>query len=201
MAGLRLVDPGNVTQSNGTTPLVVITQMQPTTVIFTLAEDSLSQVEARMRKLHSLPVEAWDRNSANKLGDGKLLSINNQINTTTGTVSLRATFANKNNDLFPNQFVNTRLLLNTLEGVTLVPTAAVQHNGQVSFVYVIDTTNNVAHVQNITTGVSDGGLIVVQGLDVGATVATSSFDKLQDGSKIFKSKVPIAPNPTEGYTP
>jgi multidrug efflux system membrane fusion protein len=200
-AGLRLVDPGNVTQSTGTTPLVVITQMQPTTVIFTLAEDLLGQVEARMRKLHSLPVEAWDRNSTNKLGDGKLLSINNQINTTTGTVALRATFNNKDNALFPNQFVNTRLLLNTLEGVTLVPTAAVQHNGQVSFVYVIDTTNKVAHVQNITTGVSDGGLVVVQGLDVGVTVATSSFDKLQDGSKIFESKVPIAPNPTEGYTP
>jgi multidrug efflux system membrane fusion protein len=111
--GLRLVDPGNVVQAGSTDALVVITQMQPTTVIFTLAEDSLGQVETRLRKMHTLPVEAWDRNSTNKLATGKLLTINNQIDTTTGTVKLRATFDNKNSALFPNQFVNTRLLVNT----------------------------------------------------------------------------------------
>jgi membrane fusion protein, multidrug efflux system len=202
--GLRLVDPGNVVQAGGTNALVVITQMQPTTVIFILAEDSLGQVEARMRKLHTLPVEAWDRNSANKLADGKLLTINNQIDTTTGTVKLRAAFANSNNALFPNQFVNTRLLVNTEDGVTLVPTSAVQHNGQVAFLYVITMTdgkNGTAKVQNVKTGVSDAGQIAVQGIEPGAIVATSSFDKLQDGGKIIVSKQAIAANPSEDNTP
>jgi multidrug efflux system membrane fusion protein len=200
-AGLRLVDPGNVVQAGSTSPLVVITQMQPTTVIFTLAEDSLGQVLPRMRQMHSLPVEAWDRTSANKLATGKLFTINNQIDTTTGTVKLRATFDNRNNALFPNQFVNARLLVNTLNGVTLIPTGAVQHNGTASFVYVIDTTNKVAAVRNVKTGVSDGGLIVVTGINPGDQVATSSFDKLQDKSKIMVSKQAAASNPVEGNTP
>jgi len=199
--GLRLVDPGNLVQANSTSPLVVITQMQPTTVIFTLAEDSLGQVEAQMRKTHSLPVEAWDRNSTNKLATGKLLTINNQIDTTTGTVKLRATFDNKNSALYPNQFVNTRLLVTTQHGVTLIPTAAVQHNGQVSFVYVIDPAKKVASVVNVKTGVSDAGTIAVQGLNPGVQVATSSFEKLQPGSQIFVTKQPIAPNPSEENTP
>jgi membrane fusion protein, multidrug efflux system len=199
--GFRLVDPGNVVQAGGTNPLVVITQMQPTTVIFTLSEDSLGQVQGQMRKTHSLPVEAWDRNSSNKLADGKLLTINNQIDTTTGTVKLRATFDNKNSALFPNQFVNTRLLVNTLMGVTLIPTGAVQHNGQVSFVYVIDPVKKVANLKNIKTGVSDNGLVAVQGINPGDQVATSSFDKLQDKSQIMVSKQTATPNPAEGNTP
>jgi membrane fusion protein, multidrug efflux system len=199
--GLRLVDPGNLVTASSTTPLVVITQMKPTTVIFIMAEDSLGQVQGRMRKTHSLPVEAWDRNSTNKLADGKLTTLNNQIDTTTGTLKLRATFDNKDGALYPNQFVNTRLLVDTQNGVTLIPTAAVQHNGQVSFVYVIDTTKNVASVQNIKTGVTDAGMIAVQGLNVGVQVATSSFDKLQAGSKIIVSKQAIAPNPSEDNTP
>jgi multidrug efflux system membrane fusion protein len=152
--GLRLVDPGNVVQATGATVLVVITQMQPTTVIFTMAEDSLGQVQARMRKLHTLPVDAYDRAGANKIATGKLFTIDNQIDTTTGTVKLRALFDNKNGALYANQFVNTRLLVNTLDGVTLVPTNAVQHNGQAAFLYVI--TNGTASVRNITTG-SCGG--------------------------------------------
>lgn len=199
--GLRLVDPGNVVQAGSTTPLVVITQMQPTTVIFTLAEDSLGQVEARMRQMHSLPVDAWDRTSTNKLATGKLLTINNQIDTTTGTVKLRATFDNKNKALFPNQFVNTRLLVNTQTGVTLIPTGAVQHNGSVAFVYVIDPTKKVAALKNVKPGVSDSGLIAVQGINPGDQVATSSFEKLQDKSQIMISKQAIAANPTEGNTP
>jgi membrane fusion protein, multidrug efflux system len=202
--GLRLVDPGNVVQAGGTDALVVITQMQPTTVIFTLAEDGLGQVLTRMRKTHSLPVEAWDRNSTNKLADGKLLTVNNQIDTTTGTVKLRATFDNRNNALFPNQFVNTRLLENTENGVTLIPSAAVQHNGQVAFVYLLtltDKTNGAAAVRNVKTGVSDAGQVVVTGINPGDIVATSSFDKLQDGSKILVSKQAIATNPSEGNTP
>ena len=200
-AGLRLVDPGNVVQAGSTSPLVVLTQMQPTTVIFTLAEDSLTQVLARMRQMHSLPVEALDRTSTNKLATGKLLTINNQIDTTTGTVKLRATFDNRNSTLFPNQFVNARLLVNTQTGVTLIPTGAVQHNGEVSFVYVIDATKKVASVRNVKTGVSDAGLIAVTGINPGDQVATSSFEKLQDKSKIMVAKQAAAANPVEGNTP
>ena len=197
--GLRLVDPGNVVQANASTVLVVITQMQPTTVIFTMAEDSLGQVQARMRKLHTLPVEAWDRAQTTKIASGKLFTINNQIDTTTGTVKLRALFDNKKGALFPNQFVNTRLLVNTLDGVTLVPTASVQHNGTVAFLYLI--ANGVASVRNITTGVADGGMTAVQGINPGEVVATSSFDKLQAGSKIVVSKQAAPANPAESNTP
>ena len=197
--GLRLVDPGNVVQASASTVLVVITQMQPTTVIFTMAEDSLGQVQARMRKLHTLPVEAWDRAQTAKIASGKLFTINNQIDTTTGTVKLRAQFDNKNGALFPNQFVNTRLLVNTLDGVTLVPTAAVQHNGQVAFLYVI--ANGVASVRNITTGVADGGMTSVTGINPGEVVATSSFDKLQAGSKVVVSKQAASANLSVGNAP
>lgn len=197
--GLRLVDPGNVAQANGNTVLVVITQMQPTTVIFTIAEDSLGQVQARMRKQRTLPVDAWDRAQTAKIASGKLFTINNQIDTTTGTIKLRALFDNKNGALFPNQFVNTRLLVNTLDGVTLVPTAAIQHNGQAAFLYVL--LNGTASVRNITTGVSDGGMTAVEGINPGEVVATSSFDKLQNGSKVVLSKQAAPANPAESNAP
>jgi multidrug efflux system membrane fusion protein len=197
--GLRLVDPGNVVQATGNTVLVVITQVQPTTVVFTLAEDSLGQVQARMQKTHTLPVDAMDRAQANKLATGKLTSIDNQIDTTTGTVKLRAIFDNKNGALFPNQFVNTRLLVNTLEGVTLVPTNAVQHNGQVAFLYVI--ANGIVSVRNVKTGVADDGMTAVEGINPGELVATSSFDKLQAGSKVVLSRQAPPANATNGNTP
>jgi multidrug efflux system membrane fusion protein len=197
--GLRLVDPGNVVQASAATVLAVITQVQPITVIFTMPEDSLVQVQARMRKVHTLSVDAWDRAQTAKLASGKLQSIDNQIDTTTGTVKLRALFDNKNGALFPNQFVNTRLLVNTLDGVTLVPTNAVQHNGQVAFLYVV--TNGTASVRTITTGVADGGMISVTGINPGEVVATSSFDKLQAGSKVVVSKQASSANATEGNTP
>jgi multidrug efflux system membrane fusion protein len=197
--GLRLVDPGNVVQATGTTVLVVITQVQPTTVVFTLAEDSLGQVQARMRQMHTLPVEAWDRAQTAKIASGKLQSIDNQIDTTTGTVKLRALFVNKDGALYPNQFVNTRLLVNTLEGVTLVPTNAVQHNGQVAFLYVV--VNGKATVRNITTGVADGGMTEVEGINPGEVVATSSFDKLQEGSPVVAAKQAPPANASEGNTP
>jgi multidrug efflux system membrane fusion protein len=128
-----------------------------------------------------------------------LFTIDNQIDTTTGTVKLRALFDNKNGVLFPNQFVNVRLLVNTLDGVILVPTEAVQHNGQVAFLYVV--TKGVASVRNITTGVSDGGKTAVQGINPGEVVATSSFEKLQSGSKVTVVKQAPAANPVEGNTP
>jgi multidrug efflux system membrane fusion protein len=193
------VDPGNVVQASGATVLVVITQEQPITVVFTLAEDSLGQVQARMRQAHTLPVDAMDRAQTTKIASGKLFSIDNQIDTTTGTVKLRALFDNKNGALFPNQFVNTRLLVNSLNGVTLVPTAAVQHNGQVAFLYVI--ANGTASVRNITTGVADGGMSAVAGINPGEVVATSSFDKLQAGSKVVVSRQAPPANAVEGNTP
>jgi multidrug efflux system membrane fusion protein len=196
--GLRLVDPGNVVQAGSTTPLVVVTQMQPTTVIFTLPEDNIGQVVGRMRK-NPLPVEAWDRSSSNKLATGKLFTVNNQIDTTTGTVKLRSSFDNKNNVLFPNQFVNTRLLVNTLNGVTLIPTGAVQHNGDTSFVYVV--ASGAATERTVKTSVNDGAVIAVEGINPGDQVATSSFDKLQSGSKVTIAKRAAAANPTEGNTP
>jgi len=197
--GLRLVDPGNVVQASGNTVLVVITQVQPTTVIFTMAEDSLAQVRARMRLMHTLPVEAWDRSQSTKIATGKLQSIDNLIDTTTGTVKLRAIFDNKDGALYPNQFVNTRLLVNTVNGVTLVPTAAVQHNGEVSFLYVIG--NKVASVRNITTGVANGGMTAVEGINPGEVVATSSFDKLQAGSPVAAAQQAPPVNSSQGNAP
>jgi multidrug efflux system membrane fusion protein len=197
--GLRLVDPGNVVQASAGTVLAVITQIQPITVIFTMPEDSLAQVQARMHQIHTLPVDALDRGQTAKLASGKLQSIDNQIDTTTGTVKLRATFDNRKGVLFPNQFVNTRLLVNTLDGVTLVPTNAVQHNGQIAFLYVV--TNGTASVRNVKTGVADAGMTAVQGINPGDMVATSSFDKLQSGSRVVVSKQASPANPVESNTP
>ncbi|MGA2847505.1 MAG: efflux RND transporter periplasmic adaptor subunit [Terracidiphilus sp.] len=197
--GLRLVDPGNVVQSTGTTMLVVVTQMQPITVVYTLAEDSLGSVLARMKQAKTLPVEAWDRAQTKKLASGKLESIDNLIDTTTGTVKLRALFDNRDGSLYPNEFVNTRLLLNTLTGVTLIPSGAVQHNGTAAFSYVV--ANGVASIRTIQAGVTDSGMTSVTGLIPGEVVATSSFDKLQAGSKVVISKQAQPANTAEGNTP
>jgi multidrug efflux system membrane fusion protein len=198
--GLRLVDPGNVVQANSTTPLVVIAQIQPITVIFTLAEDSLGEVQARLRKVRTLPVDALDRAQATKLASGTLLTVDNQIDTTTGTVKLRAQFDNRDGALFPNQFVNARLLVNTQDGVTLIPANAIQHNGDTAFVYVI--ANSTATMRTVKTGASDSGQTAVTGINPGDVVATSSFDKLQNGIKVQVAK-PAAPrsNAAEGSAP
>ena len=193
--GLRLVDPGNLVAagpSSTANPLVVITQVQPITVIFTLPEDSLGAVEAQLRKNATLTVDAYDRSAQKKIASGKLLALDNQIDTTTGTVKVRAIFSNDDFGLFPNQFVNTRLLVQTLEGVTLIPSATIQQNGQTSFVYVIQ--DNVAHSRNIKPGVTDNGLTQVEGINPGDVVANSSFDKLQDNAKVTvaSSKPPAA---------
>jgi multidrug efflux system membrane fusion protein len=176
--GLRLVDPGNVVQSAGTITLAVITQVQPITVIFTIPEDSLGPVVARLQKKAKLAVDAFDRTAQTKIASGTLLTLDNQIDTTTGTVKARALFPNKDSALFPNQFVNARLLVNTLQGVTLIPASAIQQNGSASFVYVIQ--DNIAHIRSIKPGVTDGGVTQVEGINPGDIVATSSFDKLQD---------------------
>jgi membrane fusion protein, multidrug efflux system len=197
--GLRLVDPGNVVQSTGSTILAVITQVQLITVIFTVAEDSLAQVQSQLKHGKHLSVDAFDRAQKTKLASGKLLTFDNQIDTTTGTVKMRALFDNKNDALFPNRFVNTRLLVNTEQGVTLIPTSAIQHNGQTAFVYLIQ--NDTAQIRNIQTGVADAGNTAVTGNNPGDVVANSSFDKLQNNSKILVSKQPLPATSTESQAP
>jgi multidrug efflux system membrane fusion protein len=180
--GLRLVDPGNVVTSGGGTSLAVITQLQPITVVFTISEDSLQQVLAQLHKRQALEVQALDRAQMKMIAKGKLLTTDNLIDTTTGTVKLRAVFDNKGNTLFPNQFVNTRLLVDTLHDVTLVDSSAIQHNGTQAFVWVIQ--NGAVQIRNVTTGTTDNNLTQVTGLNPGEVVADSSFEKLQNGAKV-----------------
>ncbi|HEY4710949.1 MAG TPA: efflux RND transporter periplasmic adaptor subunit [Candidatus Acidoferrales bacterium] len=181
--GLRLVDPGNIVQANSTTALVVVTQLQPITVIFSIAEDYLSQIQQQMTHGQKLKVDALDRTQLKTLASGSLLTLDNEVDTTTGTVKLKAIFDNKDNVLFPNQFVNARLLVETQQGVVLVPTPAIQRNSQQAFVYVIKPDNTAA-VQNITVGTTDGAITAVQGIQPGQMIAVNGFDKLQDGIKV-----------------
>jgi len=181
--GLRLVDPGNIVQANSTTALVVVTQLQPITVIFSVAEDHLGKIQQQLRKGAKLTVDAFDRDQAVKLATGSLLTLDNVIDTTTGTVKLKAIFPNTDNALFPSQFVNARLLVDTLKDVTLVPTPAIQRNAQGAFVYVIDATQTAA-MRPVTLGATDGTLTQVDGIQPGDIVAVNGFDKLQDGSKV-----------------
>jgi multidrug efflux system membrane fusion protein len=180
--GLRLVDPGNVVQANSATPLVVLTQIQPITVIFSVAEDYLAQIDSEQRRGGRLPVQALDRAQSTTIATGVLAAIDNQIDTTTGTVRLRAQFDNKKHELFPNQFVNTRLLLQTLHDAVVIPTSAIQHNGTKAFVYVI--SDDTAHIRTVSPGISDAGFTAVEGLAPGAMVANSSFERLKDGARV-----------------
>ena len=194
--GLRLVDPGNVVQNSGTTTLAVIAQIQPITIIFTVPEDNLGQLQPRLRQQAKLTVDAYDRAALKQIATGTLLTLDNQIDTTTGTVKARASFANKDGSLFPNEFVNTRLLVNTVQGATLIPTSAIQHNGAESFVYVL--TNDTAHRRSVKPGVVEGQTTQVTGINPGDVVANSSFDKLQDNAKIIVSTKPIPAAATAG---
>ena len=197
--GLRLVDPGNVVQSTGTTTLAVITQLQPMTVIFTVPEDNIGQVAPHLRQKSPLAVTAFDRTGDKQLATGKLLTLDNEIDTTTGTVKARATFANKDNALYPNQFVNTRLLVNTLQNATLVPTSTIQYNGTAAFVYVIQ--DKFAHMRSVKVGVTDGETTSVTGVNPGDVLANSSFDKLQDKSPVVISTKPIPANASGSSAP
>lgn len=197
--GLRLVDPGNLVTASATTTLVVITETQPITVVATISEDSLAEVLAQPHHGIDLPMEAWDRANEKKIASGKVISFDNQIDTTTGTVKVRAEFDNKKTILYPNEFVNTRLLVKTLHGQVLLPSSAIQHNGSAAFVYVIQ--NSQANMRNVKTGVSEGGKIVVEGVNEGEVVADSSFDKLQNGVKITISETPLPANSNQGSAP
>ena len=181
--GLRLLDPGNIVTSGSTTPLVVVAQLQPITVIFSVAEDYLPQIQKQMKAGHKMSVDALDRDQLTKLASGSLLTLDNQIDTSTGTVKLKAIFQNGDLTLFPNQFVNARLLVDTQQDATLVPAAAIQRNAQNAYVYLIKPDQTAA-VQNVTVGTTDGNTAAVQGIQPGDVIAMTGFDKLQDGAKV-----------------
>lgn len=194
--GLRLVDPGNVVFSGGSTSIAVITQLQPITVVFNVAEDNLGQVHDEILKRAALPVDVFDRSQQTKIASGKLLTLDNQVDTSTGTVRFRGEFDNAALSLYPNQFVNARLLVKTLTNTLLLPTAAVQRNGTQAFVYVV--TGDTVKMTSISELSSEANVSAVTGLTEGQVVATSGFDKLQDGAKIkiqANAAAPAAPAP------
>jgi multidrug efflux system membrane fusion protein len=181
--GLRLVDPGNTIFSGGSAPIVVVTQLQPITVVFNVAEDYLDQVHGEITRRRGLEVDAVDRSDSKKIATGKLLTLDNQIDTSTGTVRFRAQFGNADLALFPNQFVNARLLVKTLQNVVLVPSAAVQHNGTQAFVYLISGDSTKFHP--VTELASEGDTSAVGGLIEGNVVALTGFDKLQNDTRVI----------------
>ncbi len=184
LVGLRLVDPGNIVHAADTNGLVVITQMDPISVIFTLAEDQLPAVFEKRNAGQHLVAEAWDRDLKNKLGQGTLQTIDNQIDPTTGTLKLRADFANQNRKLFPSQFVNIRLLVENKYGVTLAPSSAIQRNTQGAYVWLVNPDKTV-NVRPVTTGTTEGEITEISaGLKPGDEIVTVGVDKLQDGSKV-----------------
>jgi multidrug efflux system membrane fusion protein len=181
--GLRQVDQGNYVQTSDPGGIVIITQLQPISVIFTLPEDNLPAVMSRLTAA-TLPVTAYDRALVTKLAEGKLRTVDNQIDTTTGMVRLRAEFDNRDNRLFPNQFVTALLLVETMKGATLVPSAAVQRGAPGTFVYVVDG-ERVVHLQPVKLGPTDGERVaILSGATVGAQVVVDGADKLRDGAKV-----------------
>jgi multidrug efflux system membrane fusion protein len=186
--GLRLVDSGNTVFAGSSNALVVITELQPITVVFNVAEDHLGEVQAQLRQPKPLVVEAFDRSAETKVATGTLLTVDNQIDTSTGTVRFRAEFSNGDLALFPNQFVNARLLVRTLKGSVLIPSAAIQRNGTQAFVFVVG--KDAVSVRNITEQSTDGNTTAVEGLQAGEIVALSSFDKLQEGTPVQVEQSP-----------
>jgi multidrug efflux system membrane fusion protein len=208
--GLRLVDQGNIVHASDTTGLAVITQLQPITVVFTLPEDDIAQIQKHTNQ--PMLVDAYDRDLTEKLASGKVLAIDNQIDPTTGTVRIKAQFDNENSELFPSQFVNARLLVNTVRNAVVVPSAGIQHSPTSTFAYVVtpappdaqsaDATTKPAKnpgikgtvsVRELTVGPSQAAIgpdgidttVVLAGLEPGDIVVTDGVDKLQDGSKVI----------------
>ena len=185
--GLRLVDPGNIVHATDTNPLAVIAQLQPITVIFSVAEDALPEILPEYRQGKKLVVEAYDREWTNKLATGTLLTPDNQIDTTTGTLRLKALFSNEDNSLFPNQFVNVRLLVRTVRGAMLVPTAAVQRSPEGTFVYVVQADQKVA-MHPVKEGPTEGDTTAVEGVEPGTVIAADNFNRLLEGMKVAVNK-------------
>ena len=192
--GLRLVDPGNVVHAANTNAMAVITQLQPITVIFSVAEDYLPQIQRQIEAGHVMTVQAYDRAQEHVIATGKFMTMDNLIDQATGTIRVRASFQNESNNLFPNQFVNARLIIDTLRDQTLVPTPAIQRNPQGAFVYVVTNqvvqtatnqiTNSFVTMRDITVGVSDQNVTAVEGIDPGETIATDNFNKLGEGTRV-----------------
>lgn len=181
--GLRLSDPGNIIQANSTQGIAVITELQPITVAFSIPEDNLELVLAAM-KAGTVPAEAYDRSFHNQLASGSLLTMDNQIDTNTGTVKLKAEFPNREQTLFPNQFVNVRMLAQTLHDQVLIPLAAVQRSSLGAFAYVVKPDKTV-ELRKIEEGLTEGETVSVQsGLAAGETVVTGGVDRLQQGSLV-----------------
>ncbi|MGO8674237.1 MAG: efflux RND transporter periplasmic adaptor subunit [Limisphaerales bacterium] len=185
--GLRLVDPGNIVHATDTNPLAVITQLQPITVIFSVEESALPLVQQQLSQGKKLAVDAYDHFQEKKLASGTLLATDNQMDTTTASVRYKALFPNEDNSLFPNQFVNVRLLVLTEQGVTLVPTSTIQRSPEGTFVYVIQTNQTVA-MHPVKVGPTEGDLTAVEGLGVGEKIAADNFNRLQDGMKVAMGK-------------
>jgi multidrug efflux system membrane fusion protein len=182
--GLRLVDPGNVVQTADTTGIVVLTQLQPIAVVFTIPEDNIPSVLDRLNAGVHLPVEAYDRAQQRLLSTGSLLTLDNEIDQTTGTVRLKAVFPNTDNHLFPNQFVNARLQLDVKRGATVVPAVAIQRSPRGPFVYVVKPDQTV-EARPVTVGVTDGDDVAIDtGLSVGERVVVDGADRLRDGSRV-----------------
>ena len=199
--GLRLVDVGNIVHASDTNGLLVITQLQPISVLFSLPQDQLPQVMAKMHALKALPVEAWDRDNTTKIATGKLLTIDNQIDTTTGTYKLKAVFDNPGNELFPNQFVNVHLLVDTKKDIVLVPTPAILRGPQGTYVFAVGSDNTVK-VRNVTVAETvDNTTGVTSGLNPGDVVVTDGQDKLQDGSKVDPKQAPAGGNGNASNSP
>jgi len=199
--GLRLVDPGNVVRAGDANGLVVITQLQPITVVFTIPQDNLPGVLKRLRSGDRLPVEAYDREQKVKLATGALLTVDNQIDPSTGTVKLKAQFPNEDDGLFPNQFVNVRMLLDTRRDATLVPSAAVVRGGQGTFVYVINEDRTVA-LRKVNVGIAEADSVSVEsGLAPGERVVVEGSDRLRDGAKVEIPGRAADAAPGEGEAP
>ncbi len=182
--GLRQVDPGNIVHASDTNGLAVITQLQPIAVIFSLPEDSLSDILGKLRSGVRLTVEAYDRDQSQKLATGSLLTVDNQIDPTTGTVKLKAEFPNKINELFPNQFVNARLITEVKREAVIMPSAGIQRGPQGTFVYVVKA-DQTAEMRPVTVGISqEGSALITAGLSAGELVVVDGADRLRDGSKV-----------------
>jgi multidrug efflux system membrane fusion protein len=183
--GLRLVDAGNYVQTGSSTGLVVVTQTQPITVIFTLPEDALPAVLKRVHAGASLPVTVLDRSNTTQLGTGTLETVDNQVDTTTGTVKLRASFANADETLFPSQFVNTKLLVDTLHDAVVIPNAAIQTGAPGTYVYLLNANNTVS-VRPVKTGPTDGQkTAITSGLAAGDKIVIDGVDRLRDGAPVM----------------
>jgi len=185
LVGLRQVDLGNLVQANQSTPIVTVTQMQPMSVLFTVPENDLSQVFEHASGGQKLTVQAYDRNMKNLIASGSLASIDNQINTSTGTLQLRGLFDNSDSKLFPNEFVNVKLVLSTLQNQVVVPGAAVQNGPSSNFVYIVNPDHTVS-MRTVTTGPTDGNdIAIAKGLTPGETVVTDGADQLRDGAQVL----------------